>query len=385
MAELCARSRDAEQADGIGDPAHHDRSELLDLESRQRVARRGRCVGRCEQLAGACDVHDPGGEVHVVADEIVAAPGGASPVHPHADPQRCRFTGRSREPLEQVEARGEAGRRVGEPEHQTVTELLHDASAVRQCRTHETFLEIEEHDGFRVAARRRELGEPDDVGEDDRARFARSRRRQASVTVIPPLRVVTRIAPSVPSGQSQRTEPLRACSSVAGCIPGGTVTVTEPECASTSTEPARPTRRAPLPDLQRHSAAHSSTSMLPEPVRASTVEACSIEMLPLPLVTLVSPSPPRSETVPEPVPTKTSVPVGQRTFIAPDLPAISTPSGPEVTRSAPRSTSTSSRSSPVTSTEPDRQLTRSGVVSSMGTVVRVVMSPSWGAAAVRRP
>src|ERR1700704_1845062 len=80
-----------------------------------------------------------------------------------------------------------------------------------------------------------------------------------------------------------------------------------------STSPASPTVTLPLALWSRQYPTQVVTSMLPEELRSSSESTVSTRMLELDVVTRASPSWPRSWTAPDAVPTRTSVPVGQRT------------------------------------------------------------------------
>lgn len=58
---------------------------------------------------------------------------------------------------------------VTKPEHQAIAEFLDYAGVFGELFAHDALLQSEELERLVVAAKRVELGEPDDVGEHDRA------------------------------------------------------------------------------------------------------------------------------------------------------------------------------------------------------------------------
>src|SRR3989304_3637968 len=81
------RPQGAVERDGRGDPLHHHRPHLLEEDVRQPVADAldGRPGG--EHLAGRGKLHDPGGDVDVVAYQVVAPPCRLPVVDAHAHPE----------------------------------------------------------------------------------------------------------------------------------------------------------------------------------------------------------------------------------------------------------------------------------------------------------
>ena len=92
------------------------------------------------------------------------------PMRTHSGQRLHRFT--LELPL-QLETRPQRVARVVEPEQQPVTELLHDATRRRERGADEHFLALEQRDRVLVTVGIGQLGETDDVGEDDRARRGR--------------------------------------------------------------------------------------------------------------------------------------------------------------------------------------------------------------------
>src|SRR5262249_23368280 len=184
-------------------------------------------------------------------------------MHAHAHPERDVGGGLLLEAFGDRQARPQRSHRLREREHQAVAEILHHARAVRQRGAHHLLLPVEQGERLVVAVLGGELGEPDDVGEDHRAR---GRPVHRSTTWMFPLSVFTLISPSSPARQSQRTSPLSVLRRVAGCAPCGTVTVTDPDIALTSRRPgpASPTSTLPLPAFTL-APSTSSASTFPEP------------------------------------------------------------------------------------------------------------------------
>jgi len=131
-----AVGEDAHDGHGLGDAAHVDRAERLEAESRTSADRVGRRPGT-EDLARPGEVDDAGREIHVAADDVVAAAARRTPVHSHPHPQRDVDAGAvalgcvSRvvdgvEVVLETQARAERVVRVVEPEQQPVAQLLHD-------------------------------------------------------------------------------------------------------------------------------------------------------------------------------------------------------------------------------------------------------------------
>ena len=119
---------------------------------------------------GRRDVDDARRDVDVVADEVLTAPRRSAPVEPGAHPERHLVgVGGDLEPDEDRDARAHRRVGVGEEDEQAVAELLHDARAVGQRRADDAVLGPEHRERFAVAPGRGELGEPDEIGERDRA------------------------------------------------------------------------------------------------------------------------------------------------------------------------------------------------------------------------
>ena len=104
---------------------------------------------------GRGKVDDPRRQVDVPADDVVAAPAWAAPVHADAHPQRERLDRLALEPLLELETRPQRVARVVEPEQQPVAELLHDATRRRKRGADERFLALEQRDRVLVAVRYR--------------------------------------------------------------------------------------------------------------------------------------------------------------------------------------------------------------------------------------
>ena len=89
-----------------------------------QLARRVAAVAGDEHLAALGRLGDPGGDVHDVADHVVAR---ARPTSPRCTPARSRSgVGRG---VEQLDGAVHRRRRLGEREHEPVAEALDDPAA----------------------------------------------------------------------------------------------------------------------------------------------------------------------------------------------------------------------------------------------------------------
>src|SRR3990172_276269 len=247
------RPQGAVERDGRGDPLHHHRPHLLEGDARQAVADAPHGRLRREHLAGRGQLHDPGGDVHVVAHQVVAPLCRLPVVDAHAHPQgQLLGRGLAVEPLLEGERHGDGPAGVIEPEHQAVAQLLDDAPEVVHLLADQPFLEGEELQGGLIAPHGGELREAGDVRKDDSARDGpdggSAGRAHGPVTSTEPEKVLALMSKSVPWGQSQWSLPESVRTLTCGRLPSATRTMTRPEMdlTSTSSSPAGPSSTLPL-------------------------------------------------------------------------------------------------------------------------------------------
>ena len=108
-------------------------SELLEAHVTHRVVELGSSGFRQQHLARPGDVDDPGGDVHVMADEVAAPDRLMAPVQTDPHPQRkAGRVGVGIEPRKQIERGAQRRGRIREPQQQAVAELLDQSRAARQ-------------------------------------------------------------------------------------------------------------------------------------------------------------------------------------------------------------------------------------------------------------
>src|SRR4051812_38061294 len=349
----------------FGDTPHEHRAERLEPDIGPRAYDVRGCL-RAQHLARSRKIDDPGGEIDVAPDDVVAASPRGPPVDANAHPERnvfdtaragFDFVGRvfvvgplvdAVELTLEAQARVDRFVRIVEPEQQSVAELLHDPCRRGKCRPDHALLSFEERERDIVAVMIGECREADDVGEDDGAVLA----HRSLETRIAPLTVATAISQSSPGARSQRTRPLTERSRVVGRVSAGTRISTLPETVWTDTRspPDEPSSTLPLtvltsapltrssnttPDtaatvarsaeamctdelfvMTRHSPEHVPMSIFPDFVRASMRAASRTLILPLVVATRTAPSGPERSTAPDIVPTVMSVPGEHRTSIS---------------------------------------------------------------------
>ena len=169
-----------------------------------------------------------------VTDDVIATSDHLAAVHAHPNPEReATIRAGVVDGTQDRRRGGESRIRIREPEHEPVADLLHESTTrVDQCTTCDGGLRVEHLHGRGVAATVGELGEADQIGEQDGVRRREHARGHRSATTTRPL--------------PDRATTVQSCSCVAaatsasvettsGRTPLGYETSTRPETVSAST------------------------------------------------------------------------------------------------------------------------------------------------------
>ena len=234
----------AEEAYRVWQAFQDNRTKLFDIKAEFMVRDRqlGDQSSSHHDLGRTRDVGNPRSDIDVMTDEVVAALPLTAPMDTDANPQwQLRGHFLSSKIVLQVKCAQQRRPRIGEPQHEAITDFLDQTSTDPQPGADQTLLCRQELQGGVVATEGSEFGEATDISKCHGARDYLARHFGAGTshdpTTMSPDKVRATTLQSRPDGSSMRGRPdkLRACTS--GWHPCGRVIVIEPDMVSTSIGP----------------------------------------------------------------------------------------------------------------------------------------------------